>query len=87
LNGKTILMNGGNYTVRIMIYQLPSVDYSAQEAATNTMESYMATIPQFSKKSVGGERIAKVVPPKNWMERLKKITLAELKHKYIDGGV
>lgn len=87
LNGKTILMNGGGYTIRIMIYQLPSVDYSAQEAATNTMESYMATIPQFSKKSIGGERIAKVVPPKNWMERLKKITLSELKHKYIDGGV
>ena len=87
LNGKTILMNGGSYTIRIMIYQLPTVDYSAQEAAANTLEQYMATIPQFSKKSVGGERIAKVVPPKNWMERLKKITLAELKHKYIDGGV
>ena len=87
LNGKTILMNGGGYTIRIMIYQLPSVDYAAQEASANTMQSYMASIPQFSKKTNVGERVAKVVPPKNWLERLKKITLSELRNKFVDGGV
>jgi hypothetical protein len=24
------------------------------------------------------------VPPRGWLERLKKITLAELKHKYLE---
>ena len=83
LQNNTILMNGGNYTLRVMIYQLPAIDYALQESKLNSMEQYMASIPQFSKKTAGGERIAKVVPPKGWLERLKKITLAELKHKYL----
>ncbi len=84
LQNNTILMNGGNYTLRVMVYQLPSIDYALQESKLNSMEQYMASIPQFSKKTAGGERIAKVVPPKNWLQRLKKITLAELKHKYLE---
>lgn len=84
LQNNTILMNGGNYTLRVMIYQLPSIDYALQESKLNSMEQYMASIPQFSKKTAGGERIAKVVPPRNWLQRLKKITLAELKHKYLE---
>jgi len=75
---------GGNYTIRCMIYQLPSINYAMMETQANTMEQYLASIPQFSKKTAGGERIAKVVPPKGWLERLKKITLAELKHKYLE---
>ena len=77
-------MNGGNYAIRCMVYQLPSIDYALQESKLNSMEQYMASIPQFSKKTAGGERIAKVVPPRNWLARLKKITLAELKHKYLE---
>ena len=77
-------MNGGSYTIRIMIYNLPSIDFALMDSRLNTMEQYMASIPQFSKKTAGGERIAKVVPPKGWLERLKKITLAELKHKYLE---
>jgi len=84
LRGNTILMNGGSYTIRCMVYQLPTIDYALQESNLNTMEQYMASIPQFSKKTAGGERIAKVVPPKGWLARLKKITLAELKHKYLE---
>ncbi len=84
LQNNTILLNGGNYTLRVMIFQLPSIDYALQESKLNSMEQYMASIPQFSKKTAGGERIAKVVPPKNWLQRLKKITLAELKHKYLE---
>ena len=77
-------MNGGNYTLRVMIYQLPSINYAMMETQANTMEQYLASIPAFSKKTAGGERIAKVVPPRNWLARLKKITLAELKHKYLE---
>jgi hypothetical protein len=84
LQNNTIHMMGGSYTLRVMVYQLPSIDYALQEAKLNTMEQYLASIPQFSKKTAGGERIAKVVPPKGWLERLKKITLAELKHKYLE---
>lgn len=84
LRGNTIEMLGGNYTIRCMIYQLPSINYAMMETQANTMEQYLASIPQFSKKTAGGERIAKVVPPKNWLQRLKKITLAELKHKYLE---
>ena len=84
LRGNTIEMLGGNYTLRVMIYQLPSVNYAMMETQSNTMEQYLASIPAFSKKTAGGERIAKVVPPRNWLERLKKITLAELKHKYLE---
>jgi len=84
LQNNTILMMGGSYTLRVMIYQLPAIDYALQESKLNSMEQYMASIPQFSKKVAGGERIAKVVPPRNWPQRLKKITLAELKHKYLE---
>jgi hypothetical protein len=84
LQNNTILLNGGNYVLRVMIFQLPAIDYALQESKLNSMEQYMASIPQFSKKTAGGERIAKVVPPRNWLERLKKITLAELKHKYLE---
>ena len=84
LRGGIVNMNGGSYTIRIMIYNLPSIDYALMDSRLNTMEQYMASIPQFSKKTAGGERIAEVVPPKGWLERLKKITLAELKHKYLE---
>ena len=84
LRGNTIEMMGGSYTLRVMIYQLPSINYAMMETQANTMEQYLASIPAFSKKTAGGERIAKVVPPKNWLQRLKKITLAELKHKYLE---
>ena len=84
LQNNTIHMMGGSYTLRVMVYQLPSIDYALQEAKLNTMEQYLASIPAFSKKVAGGERIAKVVPPRNWLARLKKITLAELKHKYLE---
>ncbi len=84
LRGGIVNMNGGSYTIRIMIYNLPSIDFALMDSRLNTMEQYMASIPKFSKKTAGGERIAKVVPPKDWLERLKKITLAELKHKYLE---
>jgi hypothetical protein len=84
LRGGIVDMNGGSYTIRIMIYNLPSIDFALMDSRLNTMEQYMASIPQFSKKTAGGERVAKVVPPKGWLERLKKITLAELKHKYLE---
>ncbi|MHC4930252.1 MAG: hypothetical protein ACYTFU_11410, partial [Planctomycetota bacterium] len=37
LQNNTILMNGGNYTLRVMIYQLPSIDYALQESKLNSM--------------------------------------------------
>jgi hypothetical protein len=86
LKGTPINLNGGGYTLRIMVYSLPRVNVALQDAKLNTMESYLATIPQFSKKSVGGERVAPVVPPDSWIARLKAITLNDLKHKYIGGS-
>lgn len=83
LRGNPINLNGGSYTLRVMVYSLPRENLAIQDAKLNTMESYLASIPRFSKKSVGGERVAPIVPPESWIARLKAITLNDLKHKYL----
>ena len=81
LDGEQLDMNGGSYTIRMMIYQLPRDNLAMADARLNTLDSYIASLPQYKNKGLAGT--INIKPPESWVSRLKKITLDQLKHKYL----
>ena len=81
LDGNQLDMNGGSYTIRMMIYQMPRENLAFADARMNTLDSYIASLPQFKNRGLAGT--VNIKPPESWVKRLKKITLQELKHKYL----
>jgi hypothetical protein len=82
IDGRPVEMNGGHYSLRLKIFQLPRWNPALEEANEASLQSYLAGIPQFVKK--GKDALKNIKPPKDWKRKLHKIKLNALKHKFLE---
>ena len=82
IDGRPVEMNGGHYSLRLKISQMPRWNPALEEANEASLQSYLAGIPRFAKK--GKDAIKNIKPPKEWKRKLHKIKLNALKHKFLE---